>query len=348
MTHHRSYQLIPPESLSDASRPVVKEKKETHFPSLELSKTDTIESLEEELGIARKKVSNCMIKPQDFTELKSMSKPPAMVKLVMDAYVILFNQKGDNLWHLAKKCLAQSNALSLIMQFDLDNIPISVLRKLKIYIEDENITYSQLKRVSACIVSVWKWIESVYYYGIAAHKYRILTEDKGIKKPVQEEPVKPAVKYRPIVVIKEIETQFPSLELSKKDTIYSLEKELGIARKVVSNCSINKNDIIEVKRMSNPPAMVKLVLEAVAIIFNQKGQNLWYMGVKSLVQQDTATIDLNKIPNSVLMKIKKYIEEQNISHPKLKTFSGSILSVWKWVENVYQYCVVAYKLEQLS
>ena len=327
---------------------VVKEKEETHFPSLELSKTDTIESLQEDLGIARKKVSNCMIKPQDFTELKSMSNPPAMVKLVMDAYVILFNQKGDNLWHLAKKCLAQSSALP--NSIDLDNIPISVLRKLKIYIEDKNITYSQLRKVCSSIVPVWKWVESVYHYGTVAHKYRILAEEKGIKKPVEEEPLKPTVEYSSVVVKEKKETHFPSLELSKTDTIESLEKELGIAKKEVSNLMVNKNEVSEVKSLSNPPTMIKLVMEAYAILHNQKGDNLWHLGVKRLAQHNAASlsIDLDNIPISVLRKLKIYIEEQNITHSHLKKVSMCILTVWKWVESVYHYGVVAYKLDQLS
>ena len=335
--------VVQQESMAAEPSPVVKEKKENTFASLELSETDTIESLKIELEIARSKFSNCVLKKNEIVELKSMANPPALIKLVLEACGIIFNQKkGVNLWRLGLQSLVQSNAASI----DLDNIRLSVLKKLRQYIEEQDITHSRLKQVTLSIVSVWKWVESVYHYGIVAHKYGILAEEMGIGAVVQQESM--AAEPSPVVKEKKEKT-FASLELSETDTIESLKIELEIARSKFSNCVLNKNDIVVLKSMANPPALIKLVLEACGIIFNQKkGVNLWRLGLQSLVQSNVASIDLDNIRLSVLKKLRQYIEEQNITQHTLEKVSLSIVSVWKWVESVYYYGIVAHKLDQLN
>ena len=334
--------IVQQESMAAEPSPVVKEKKEKTFASLELSETDTIESLKIELEIARSEFSNCVLNKYDIVVLKSMAKPPALIKLVLEACGIIFNQKkGVNLWRLGLQSLVQSNAASI----DLDNIRLSVLKKLRQYIEEQDITHSRLKQVSTCLVSVWKWVESVYHYGIVAHKYGILAEEMGIGAVVQQE----SMTAEPSPVVKEKkEKLFASLELSETDTIESLKIELEIARSKFSNCVLNKNDIVVLKSMAKPPALIKLVLEACGILFNQKGVNLWRLGLQSLVQSNAASIDLDNIPLSVLKKLRQYIEEQDITQHTLEKVSLSIVSVWKWVESVYHYGIVAHKLDQLN
>ena len=329
------------ESITTQPSSVVKEKKEKSFFSLELSETDTIESLEEELAIARNEVGNCLIHKDDISEVKSMPNPPALVIMVLEAYAILSKQKGKNLWHLGVRSLAQHHLVGI----DINNISLSVLKKLQFYIESPKINEDTLRPVSCCIVSVWKWIESVYHYGAVAHKYGIRAEEKGIRTPVQQE----SITAQPSSVVKEKkEKSFVSLELSETDTIESLEEELAIARNEVGNCLIHKNDIYAVKSMHKPPALVKIVLEAYAILSKQKGENLWHLGAKSLAQHNAASFELDNIPISALKKLRKYIEEQNIDHQELRKVSASIVSIWKWVESVYHYGVVAYKLDQLN
>ena len=92
--------------------------------------------------------------------------PPALVKLVLEAYGILLGQRGGNLFHVAKKALSQP----MLPQVDIENIPISILKKLQQYIENPEITMDRLKKVSCSIVSMWKWIQTVYHYGVVAYK----------------------------------------------------------------------------------------------------------------------------------------------------------------------------------
>ena len=307
------------ESITAQPSSVVKEKKEKSFVSLELSETDTIESLEKELAIARNEVGNCLVCKNEVYEVKSMPNPPVLVKMVLEAYAILSKQKGKNLWYLGAKSLAQHHLVGI----DINSISLSVLKKLQFYIENPKINEDTLRPVSCCIASVWKWIESVYHYGTVAHKYGIRAEEKK-------------------------EKSFVSLELSETDTVESLEKELAIARNEVGNCLIHKNDISEVKSMSKPPALVKIVLEAYGILSKQKGENLWRLGLQALVQHNAASFELDNIPISALKKLRKYIEEQNIDHQELRKVSASIVSICKWVESVYHYGVVAHKLDQLN
>ena len=74
----------------------------------------------------------------DITEIKSFAKPPALVQMTMEAVCILNQQKPD--WDTAKKMLGDSNFMKSLMEFDKDNIPEAVIKKLKKYTEHADST----------------------------------------------------------------------------------------------------------------------------------------------------------------------------------------------------------------
>eukprot|EP00800_Vazella_pourtalesii_P007978 TRINITY_DN211_c0_g1_i11.p1 TRINITY_DN211_c0_g1~~TRINITY_DN211_c0_g1_i11.p1 ORF type:complete len:452 (-),score=65.35 TRINITY_DN211_c0_g1_i11:545-1900(-) len=243
--------------------------------TLDLSITDTIESLEIELEAARMRVKESAgiegIGKNALTELRSYSKPPMLIKLVLDAYVILIGrgqgQKGDNLFPVARKALSQP----MLPEVDLDTIPISILKRLQLYIENPEMNMDKLKSVSCSIVSMWRWIQCVYNYAIISHKYGIRMTEKGLKWPKEPDVIQSdtTTTLPSKVQSKKLDPVFP-LEVNVNDTIESLEIELEAASVKVkesginknAESGINKNDLTEVKTLSNPPALVKLVLEA--------------------------------------------------------------------------------------
>ena len=319
-----------------------REKFEPVFP-LKVSVTDTIESLEIELEAARKKVKESGLCKSDLQEVKSFSKPPQLVKIVLEAYVILLGQRGDDLFHVARKVLAQFG----LPEIDLDNISISILKKLQLYIENPGITVDKLRQVSSGIVSMWKWIQSAYHYAIISHKYGIRMTEKGLKWP-KEPPViqSDIATTSPIFEREKFEPVFP-LKVSVTDTIESLEIELEAARKKVKESGLCKSDLQEVKSFSNPPQLVKIVLEAYVILLGQRGDDLFHVARKVLAQFGLPEIDLDNISISILKKLQLYIENPEITVDKLKRVSSGIVSMWKWIQSVYHCGVVAYKLDQL-
>jgi hypothetical protein len=80
-----------------------------------------------------------------ITELKSMANPPALVKLVMEAVCIMLdekpkmvedpNKKGKMIpdyWVTSKKLLSGANFLKSLSTYDKDNIPIHVIKKVRL------------------------------------------------------------------------------------------------------------------------------------------------------------------------------------------------------------------------
>jgi dynein heavy chain len=66
---------------------------------------------------------------KDIAEMKAFSKPPELVMTVMEAICILFKIKPD--WENSKKLLGDSMFLKKLSDFDKDNVPESVSKKLK-------------------------------------------------------------------------------------------------------------------------------------------------------------------------------------------------------------------------
>ncbi|KAF4654403.1 hypothetical protein FOL47_009992, partial [Perkinsus chesapeaki] len=69
---------------------------------------------------------------KDITEIKSFPKPPALVMMTMEAVNTLLGEKPD--WDTAKRVLSDSQFMTKLKEYDKDNIPQSVLKKLEKYI----------------------------------------------------------------------------------------------------------------------------------------------------------------------------------------------------------------------
>ena len=63
----------------------------------------------------------------ELQELKSLAKPPALVKLTLEAVCILFGREAS--WASAQRLLGGASLIKEIMVFDKDNVPPSRLRK---------------------------------------------------------------------------------------------------------------------------------------------------------------------------------------------------------------------------
>ncbi len=121
--------------------------------------------------------------PSEINELKSYKDPPKLVKVVLEAVVVLREfpiiytpnpnnpkEQEPNMWATAKKLLSQQNFLNGFKTFDYNNIPLEVAERIRRkYISELNPT--RLKDVSVAAHALCLWIRAVEEYDKA---YRII------------------------------------------------------------------------------------------------------------------------------------------------------------------------------
>uniref|UniRef100_A0A7S3ZAX1 AAA+ ATPase domain-containing protein n=1 Tax=Lotharella globosa TaxID=91324 RepID=A0A7S3ZAX1_9EUKA len=117
------------------------------------------------------------LKESDITTLKSYNKPPAPVKLTMEAMCIMLEKKpayvkDDNgkkvkdYWGVAKKeSLANPRKfVQDLVKFDKDNIKEKVIKQIGPYVKDEKFAPAVIKNASAACEAVCKWVHAMYKY----------------------------------------------------------------------------------------------------------------------------------------------------------------------------------------
>lgn len=103
---------------------------------------------------------------KDIGEIKTFSKPPEAVQTTMEAVCVLLGEKPD--WDTAKKVLSRSTFMQELVEFDKDNIPASVLKKLSKYVKQEGFTVEVVQRVSKAATSLCMWCHAMDVYSKVA------------------------------------------------------------------------------------------------------------------------------------------------------------------------------------
>ncbi|GBP05920.1 Dynein heavy chain 7, axonemal [Eumeta japonica] len=115
--------------------------------------------------------------PQDITFIKTMKSPPRGIKLVMEAICILKEIKPDKLpnpsgigtiedyWGPSKKLLNDIRFLEGLQNYDKDNIPPAVMKKLTTTVmQDEGFIPEKIKAVSVAAEGMCKWVIAMTKY----------------------------------------------------------------------------------------------------------------------------------------------------------------------------------------
>ena len=103
----------------------------------------------------------------DITEVKNMAKPPAGVVMVLEAVLILMKEKTD--WANAKKVMGGTNFLKMLQEFDKDNIPPSVVSKLKAkYTTNPEFSVDRMSKISVAATTLCKWVHAMVVYSEVA------------------------------------------------------------------------------------------------------------------------------------------------------------------------------------
>jgi len=104
----------------------------------------------------------------DISEVKGMAKPPQGVVMVLEAVMVLLNEKTA--WDNAKKVMGGAKFLKTLVEFDKDNIApkkISILKK-KYTSDVENFSVERMQKVSIAATALCKWVHAMVLYSEVA------------------------------------------------------------------------------------------------------------------------------------------------------------------------------------
>ena len=116
----------------------------------------------------------------DIAEIRVFQSPPEMVLTVMEAVCVLLQVKPD--WISAKQILNDASFLKKLIDFDKNNIPEIVLKKLKKYVENPKFVPEIVERTSKACKSMCMWVRACDLY---AKVYREV-EPKRVRLAIAE------------------------------------------------------------------------------------------------------------------------------------------------------------------
>ncbi|XP_046331899.2 dynein axonemal heavy chain 6-like [Haliotis rufescens] len=156
----------------------------------------------------------------DIAEIRVFTKPPELVQTVMEAVCILLGQKTD--WAAAKTVLGDSNFLRKLGEYDKDNIPESMLKKLKKYIENPKFVPEAVEKVSKACKSMVMWVRAMDLY---AHVFRTVEPKKQRLASAQGEldVVMKMLKEKQ-AKLADVEAKIAQLQKSYDDSVASKQK----------------------------------------------------------------------------------------------------------------------------
>uniref|UniRef100_A0A8C9ZPR8 Dynein axonemal heavy chain 1 n=1 Tax=Sander lucioperca TaxID=283035 RepID=A0A8C9ZPR8_SANLU len=129
----------------------------------------------------------------DVTEVRAMQRPPAGVKLVIEAVCIMKGikpkrvpgekpgSKVDDYWEPGKGLLQDPGKfLESLFKYDKENIPDSVINIVQPYIDNEEFQPASIAKVSTACTSICQWVR-------AMHKYHFVSKAVGPKRQALQE-----------------------------------------------------------------------------------------------------------------------------------------------------------------
>uniref|UniRef100_A0A0G4H0M7 Dynein heavy chain coiled coil stalk domain-containing protein n=1 Tax=Chromera velia CCMP2878 TaxID=1169474 RepID=A0A0G4H0M7_9ALVE len=105
------------------------------------------------------------VKKAEIQELKSLAKPPARVKLVTEALMIILGEKTD--WYSTQRVLNRPDLLQEIQTFDPNRITPDILAKLQPYITAPELQPENIKSASLVVRGICIWVHAVNDFGKA-------------------------------------------------------------------------------------------------------------------------------------------------------------------------------------
>ncbi|GLD92141.1 hypothetical protein PINS_up000674 [Pythium insidiosum] len=97
-----------------------------------------------------------------ITEMKSFVNPPQLVRLAMQAVCVLLGAPPT--WTEALRVLADIHFLDRLRNFDKDRVDISLIERVKLYVNHPDFSMENMKRASIAATTLCKWVLSIVRY----------------------------------------------------------------------------------------------------------------------------------------------------------------------------------------
>eukprot|EP00746_Dinoflagellata_sp_MGD_P162191 gnl/MRDRNA2_/MRDRNA2_89635_c0_seq1.p1 gnl/MRDRNA2_/MRDRNA2_89635_c0~~gnl/MRDRNA2_/MRDRNA2_89635_c0_seq1.p1 ORF type:complete len:835 (-),score=188.21 gnl/MRDRNA2_/MRDRNA2_89635_c0_seq1:196-2388(-) len=119
---------------------------------------------------------------RDICEMKAFASPPRLVCMTLEAVCILFDirpqrlmgpdgQLVDVYWEVSKRQLLNDcHFMRRLLEFDKDNIPERVIRRLQPYIDNEEFVPETLSKMSRACQAFCIWVRSMHTYHHVAQR----------------------------------------------------------------------------------------------------------------------------------------------------------------------------------
>lgn len=130
-----------------------------------------------------------MLDKKFIAEIKSFSSPPPDVATVMSAVMIILGK--DTSWAAVKKELADSQFVKKVMEFDKENIPPQILKKVERYTKMENFQPAYVSKISQAAGALCMWVRSIEDFSKALK----VIEPKRKKKAYAEEQLRKKIEF---------------------------------------------------------------------------------------------------------------------------------------------------------
>jgi len=98
----------------------------------------------------------------DIIEIKTFTKPPALVLLTLEGVCTVLGEKAD--WDTAKRVLGDNGFIKRLVEFDKDNLSERSVRLLKRIIDDPQFTPDQVAKQSKAAMSMCLWVRAMDTY----------------------------------------------------------------------------------------------------------------------------------------------------------------------------------------
>ncbi|KAJ3267030.1 Dynein heavy chain 6, axonemal [Chytriomyces hyalinus] len=157
------------------------------------------------------------LEKKDIAELKVFSKPPDLVLLVLEAICILFKVKPD--WESSKKLLSDPQLMKKMAEYDKDNIPEAMTKKLRKYIENPSFNAESVEKVSKACKSMCMWAIAMEVYSRVFKE--VLPKRKRLEEAQSTLEATRAKLAEKTAALQEVETQLSKLKDTYEASIRS-------------------------------------------------------------------------------------------------------------------------------
>ena len=99
---------------------------------------------------------------QELNDLRGMKNPSELVISVLEAVCILLGLKGD--WNAAKNVMGDAQFIQKLIDFDKDNIPEQVMKRVRRYIDNPKFIPDEVAKVSRLSSSLCMWVRAIDLY----------------------------------------------------------------------------------------------------------------------------------------------------------------------------------------